>query len=218
MMQDTDAQRANMVATQLRTNDVTDIRIRAAMLEIPRERFVPASVAPVAYMEGCLDAGRGRMILDARSFAKMLQLAAIRATDRILDVGCATGYSTAVLARLGARVLGLEEEADLARAAEENLAALGVGNANIVRASLRAGHRAGAPYDVIVLNGAADAVPDALLDQLGDGGRLVAILREGAAGHARLYVRHGHAISDRDAFDAQVPVLPGFAREPGFVF
>jgi protein-L-isoaspartate(D-aspartate) O-methyltransferase len=217
-MQDTAAQRANMVATQLRTNDVTDIRIRAAMSDIARERFVPAAIAPVAYMEGCLDAGRGRVLLDARSFAKLLQLADIRATDRVLDVGCATGYSTAVLARLGARVVGLEEDSDLARKAEENLAALEIGNAEIIRGTLRTGHSAGGPYDVIVLNGAADGRPDALLDQLGEDGRLVAIIREGAAGHARLYVRHHDAISDRSAFDAQVPALPGFAREPGFVF
>jgi len=115
------AQRANMVATQIRTNDVTDARVCRALLEVPREDFVPKALASLAYMESCVPLMRGRVLLDPRSFGKLLQLAVIAEDDSVLDVGCATGYSTAVIARLAARVVGLEQDTELAQIAAENL-------------------------------------------------------------------------------------------------
>jgi protein-L-isoaspartate(D-aspartate) O-methyltransferase len=217
-MLDTAAQRANMVAAQLRPNDVTDARIRDAMLTVPRERFVPGAMAPVAYMERCIPVGAGRVLLDPRSFAKLLQLAAIRPDDRVLDVGCGTGYSTAVLSLLAGKVVALEENPELAAGAEANLRALGVAHAQVVTGPLVQGCPDRAPFDVIFLNGAIETEPTTLLAQLKDGGRLVAIHRDGAAGHARLYLKHDGAIGERSAFDAQVPLLPGFEKPLSFVF
>ena len=217
-MLDTAAQRANMVATQLRPNDVTDARIRDAMLTIPRERFVPPGFAPVAYMEGCVPLGPSRVLLDPRSFAKLLQLAAIGPNDRILDVACGTGYSTAILSLMGREVLGLEEDAELAVRAADNLRALGLANARVVSGTLARGRPEEAPFDVIFLNGAIGREPQELLAQLGDGGRLVAISRDGAAGHGVIYLKHEGALGERRVFDASVPVLPGFEKPPSFVF
>ena len=217
-MPDTAAQRANMVAAQLRPNDVTDSRLRDAMLVTPRERFVPASFAPVAYMERCIPLGPGRVLLDPRSFAKLLQLADVGPGDRVLDVACGTGYSTAIAAALGREVVGLEEDEELAARAAHNLAALGLANARVVCGSLVSGCPDAAPFDVIILNGATEREPESLLGQLSDGGRLVAIQRNGAAGRAVIYLNHEGALGERSAFDASVPVLPGFEKPPRFVF
>ena len=217
-MLDTAAQRANMVAAQLRPNDVTDARIRDAMLTVPRERFVPAGFAPVAYMERCIPVGPGRVLLDPRCFAKLLQLASVGPNDRVLDIACGMGYSTAILSLLGREVVALEEDAELAARAEGNLSALGLTNARVVCGPLALGCPNEAPFDVIFLNGAIDREPTELLGQLGDGGRLVAISRDGAAGHAVIYLNHEGAFGERSAFDAAVPVLPGFEKPPRFVF
>jgi protein-L-isoaspartate(D-aspartate) O-methyltransferase len=215
-MLDSVQQRANMVATQLRTNDVTDARLIKAILAVPRERFAPGSLAALAYMEGCIPLGKGRVLLDLRAFGKLAQLAAIGPGDRVLDVGCGTGYSTAVLSELAAEVIGLEQDRDLAAAATENLR--GFANAEVACGHLADGLAAKAPFDVIFLNGAVETAPDTLLQQLRNGGRLVGIVRDGAAGHARVYLRHEGAIGERSAFDATVPVLPGFERSPSFAF
>jgi protein-L-isoaspartate(D-aspartate) O-methyltransferase len=215
-MSDYAAARLNMVETQVRPNDVTDIRIQKAMLEIPREEFVPARLRSVAYMEGCIEVAKGRWLLDARCFSKLAQLAGLRSEDLVLDVGCATGYSTAVLARAAHYVIALEEEPALAHEARAHLD--GIANAEVVEGRLTAGLPQRAPFDVIFLNGACDSRPEALLAQLKDGGRLVCVIREGAQGHAHLFVKGEDASSDRMAFDAQVPVLPGFERVAGFAF
>ncbi len=216
-MSDYAAQRLTMVDTQVRANDVTDTRIHQAMLDVPRESFVPGSSRIVAYMEGCVTVGQGRVLLDARCFAKLAQLAAIRSGDTVLDVACATGYSSAVLARLARHVIGLEQDAQLARAAAKALK--GVANAQIVQGTLAEGLPDRAPFDVIFMNGSAEHRPETLLAQLKEGGRLVCVMREpGGQGHATLFVKSDHALSDRIAFDADVPVLPGFERAPGFVF
>jgi protein-L-isoaspartate(D-aspartate) O-methyltransferase len=215
-MLDSARQRANMVATQLRTNDVTDSRLIKAMLAVPREDFVPHALAPLAYMEGCIPLGNGRVLLDPRSFAKLAQLAAIQANDNLLDVGCGTGYSTAVLARLAKQVTGLEQDKGLAAAAAKNLE--GVANVEVVSARLSDGFPAKLPYDVIVLNGSVETKPDSLLAQLANGGRLVCVFRHEAAGHACLYLKNDDAIGDRSTFDAQVPLLPGFEKARRFAF
>ncbi len=217
-MPDFAAQRVAMVESQLRTNDITDVRILKAMGEIPRERFVPPSLTAVAYMEGCVSLGKGRALLDPRSFGKLVQLAEVSGNDHVLDAGCLTGYSTMVLARLAAHVVGLEEDNEFKQAAEKNLAAFGAANAEIVHGPLDRGCPAKAPFDVIIVNGALEVSPDDLFAQLGQGGRLVAVVRDGAAGHACLFLKHQGALGERVAFDAQVPLLPGFAKGASFVF
>ena len=215
-------QRANMVA-QIRTNDVTDIGLQAAMLEIPRELFVPIAHQPMAYSDRSIEVARGRFLLDPRAFAKLVQLADIQPTDKVLDVGCATGYSTAVLASLAAQVTGLEQDADLVQTAGKALGALGIANAAVTEGRLAGGLSGEAPFNVIFVNGAVTDRPDTLLSQLADGGRLVCLYVKGNAGglkltEARLYVRTGDATGFRSAFDADAPVLPGFEKTAGFVF
>jgi protein-L-isoaspartate(D-aspartate) O-methyltransferase len=208
--------RANMVATQLRTNDVTDARLIKAMLAVPRENFVPEILTSLAYMEDCIALGGGRALLDPRSFAKLAQLAAITPLDRLLDIGCATGYSTAVFAHLAARTIGLEQDRDLATIAGKNLQ--GIANVELVCSRMRDGVPAKSPFDVIFINGAVEHVPESLIGQLADGGRLVCIVSGGGAGQALLLVKRGDAVSERRPFNAQVPVLPGFENARSFSF
>jgi protein-L-isoaspartate(D-aspartate) O-methyltransferase len=210
------ALRRNMVDTQLRTSDVTDPRILHAMGEVPREIFVPPAKRSTAYAERCVEVGKGRVILDPRCFAKLVQAAGIEDADNVLDVGCGSGYSTAVIARLAAYVMALEEDAALLQTANENLRA--VPNATLVNGPLAAGWAQSAPYEVILLNGAVDFVPKDLFAQLSEDGRLVCIVRTGASGQAVVHTRHNGAIGDRPVFDANAPVLPGFRRRQGFVF
>jgi protein-L-isoaspartate(D-aspartate) O-methyltransferase len=217
-MLDSTALRANLVAAQLRTNDVHDPRVLRAFMEVPRERFVPPEKQAEAYKEGYIDLGRGRVLNDPRSLGKLLQLAEIEETDSILDVGCATGYSTAVLAHLGARIFGLEIDPEFAKTADANLRELHLANGRILSGPLVEGFPPQAPFNVIFVNGAIEERPEALLSQLANDGRLVAIVREGAVGRGVLYVKHDGSISERSAFDAMLPVLPGFARKPRFVF
>ena len=215
-MSDFATQRLAMVDSQVRPNDVTDLRLQNALLAVARERFVPAHLQAVAYMEGCVEVQAGRFLLDARSFAKLAQLAAIRPGDTVLDVGCATGYSSSVLSHLAANVVALEEDPRLVGLARENLR--GTANVGLVQGALTAGHRPLAPYDVIFVNGAVGVRPGSLLAQLKDGGRLVCIASYRSAGRACLYVRTDAAFSECDAFEAQAPLLPGFTKAPGFVF
>ena len=209
-MLDSAARRANMVATQLRTNDVTDSRLLGAILDVARESFVPDQLTGLAYMEGCIPLARGRVLMDPRSFGKLAQLAGVNEEDAVLDVGCATGYSAAVFARLAARVIALEHDTEFADAAAGNLR--GLANVEVVKGPFTQGAPARGPFNVIFLNGAVERRPDALLDQLADDGRLACIMRDGAAGHAYLYVKHDGAIGERSAFDAQLPVLAGFEK------
>src|SRR5215472_16795992 len=154
-MLDTASQRATMVASQLRPNDVTDARIRDAMLTVPRERFVPPSAAPVAYAEDCIPLGNGRVLADPRAFAKLLQLAAVRPEDSVLDVGCGSGYSSAILSMLAARVVALEEDAALAAQAETDRQGL-CPSVRVVRGPLPAGRPQEGPYDVVFVHGAVE--------------------------------------------------------------
>lgn len=216
-MPDHTIQRLNMVESQVRTNDVTDLRIQAAMSEIERERFVPAARQALSYADRPVEMARGRYLLDPRTFAKMAQLAEIEPTDRILDVGCASGYSTAMFSRLCADVIGLEEDAELVRIASQALLAYG-GNLRVVQGKLADGYPADAPYNIIFLNGAVEVVPDSLLHQLDEGGRLLTVVQNGPQGRATLYLREHGRVGSRTDFDATVPVLPGFERPRGFVF
>lgn len=210
-------QRFNMVESQVRTNDVTDVRIQDAMRDIPREKFVPGPKRALAYAESVIEVVPGRYLLDPRTFSKLVQLADIRSTDTILDVACGSGYSSAVLARLGARVTALEEDAELVRIASDALPFAGA-NVTIVQGKLSDGYRNTAPYDVIFINGAVELVPEALKAQLAENGRLVVVIRKGPQGRAHLFVRELGRIGSRPDFDATVPLLPGFREPAGFVF
>lgn len=217
-MPDYAAQRLNMVESQVRTNDVPEPRIQAAMAEIPRERFVPAAKRAVAYADVAVEVVQGRFLLEPRTLAKLLRLAEIGPEDHVLDVGCTTGYATAVLSRLAGKVTGLEVDADLVRVASEMLPAVGASNASVVQGSLTDGHLAGAPYDVILIEGAVETVPEAVLAQLAEGGRLVTVVRQDGQSRAHVYLRSAGHFGDRPDFDAAAPILPGFRKAVGFVF
>ena len=216
--------RRMMVDGQVRTSDVTDLRISAAMLELPRERFVPQGKAGLAYLDLDLPVtqpkpgGAARCLLKPMVLAKMVQAAGLGEDDHVLDVGCATGYSSALLARLAGSVIALEEDEALARLARENLAAVGAVNATVVSGPLTQGWQGRAPYDVIFVNGASEIVPHALARQLKEGGRLVAVVGRAPTGQAVVYRCVGGDISGWPIFDAAAPLLPGFAAPPVFVF
>ena len=218
------AARRMMVDGQVRTSDVNDLRIIAAMLELPRERFVPESKAALAYLDADVpvteaQAGKpARRLLKPMVLAKLVQAAAVQASDHVLDVGCASGYSSALLARLARSVIALEEEETLVRLARENLKAVGADNVTVVAGPLTQGWQGGAPYDVIFLNGATEIVPVGLDGQLKEGGRLVGVFAMTQPQRATIVTRsHGH-FGYRVLFDATVPVLPGMERRPAFVF
>jgi protein-L-isoaspartate(D-aspartate) O-methyltransferase len=208
--------RSRMVDSQIRPSDVTDLRLLWALQTVDRERFVPEKARDLAYADYDMPIARGRCLLKPRVFAKLVQQADIKPSDRLLDVGCGLGYSAAVLAELAGEVTALEQEPELAAAATKALAANG--KIRVVAGPLAEGYSAGAPYDVIVVEGATELQPDALLSQLSDGGRLVSILGGGPAGKAMLYKRSGEDLGERPLFDAGVSVLPGFAKPPAFAF
>ena len=209
--------RFNMVEAQVRSANVTDERIPAAMNAVPREKFVPTASRALAYADVPVAVAQGRYLLDPRSFAKLLQLAQVTATDRVLDVACGTGYSAAVLGRLAADVVALEQDADLVRIASELLANT-VGKVEVVQGGLIEGVKAQAPFDVIFVNGAIEQTPDILLGQLAEGGRLVTVMRESGQARAWLFVKQNGQVGRRPDFDADVPLLAGFKKAMGFIF
>jgi protein-L-isoaspartate(D-aspartate) O-methyltransferase len=215
-MTDFAAARRNMVDGQIRTADVTDLRLLWAFQDTPRERFVPPQSTALAYLDFDLPVAPRRGLIKPRLLAKMLQIADIAPTDRVLDVGTATGYGAAVLARVAAQVVALEEDAELAGAARGALS--GVANVQVVSGALAAGWAAESPYDVIVVEGATEVVPETLLRQLSDGGRLVCVLGGDQAAKVMLYLRSGDDVGGRAVFDAAAPVLPGFVKPPAFAF
>lgn len=214
-------QRKNMVESQVRPSDVTDRRIVRAMLEVPREAFVPAALKSVAYMDDAVrvsaDAGAGaRSMMAPRTLAKLLQLAAFEPTDVVLTIGCANGYASALIARIVQTVVALESDTVLAAAALETLASLSADNVAVVTGPLVEGYAAEGPYDAIVIEGAVAEPPRGLLDQLKDGGRLVAVVDQGPVGKAMLWRRLGDGFDSNAAFDASAPPLPGFERRHVF--
>ena len=223
-MEDFATARAKMVDSQLRTEDVTDYAILAAMGEIPRERFVPARMRPLAYIDedilvkDAAGATPARYLMEPAPFARLLQLATIMPSDIVLDIGCATGYSTAVLARLADSVVAVEEDPELAAQAGETLVDLGIANAAVVAGPIAEGYSSEGPYDVIFLGGAVEYVPESLFDQLKDGGRLVGVIGYGRAASATIFTRTEGEIGSRVAFNAHVCPLPGFVKPKAFVF
>ncbi len=216
---DFEAARKHLVDSQIRTSDVTDLRIQRAFEAVERERFLPAEVRAQAYVDRELVYAPGRSLITARDFAKLLDALDIKASDLILDVGCGAGYSSAILAQLGEMIVAIEPDPVLAAKAQENWAAAGVVNAAIVAADPAAGAAKQGPFDVIVIAGAIEVEPTDLLKQLKDGGRLGAIVRRGALAKATIWRRSGAAIASHEIFDAAAKtVLPGFTRPKAFVF
>ncbi|MFM2129543.1 MAG: hypothetical protein RL477_1089 [Pseudomonadota bacterium] len=218
-MIDFEMARRNMVDNQLRPNKVTDGRVIAAMLSIPRENFVPEALRGVAYVDEDVPVGKGRALMEPMVLARLLQAAEIAPSDVVLDIGSGSGYTAAVCARLAATVVALESDRELISDSQRLLSDLGVDNVVAVEGALGRGYPQQAPYDVIVLSGAVPEVPEDILGQLGPNGRLVAVIaRPGKASVACLARNCGGAISFVTLFDASVQYLPGFEREPGFVF
>jgi protein-L-isoaspartate(D-aspartate) O-methyltransferase len=214
-MSDYTTRRVMMVDTQVRPSDVTKYPIIEALLTVPREAFVPEAKREAAYVGENLDIG-GRVLLEARSFAKLLDALDVLPGERVLDLGCGLGYSTAVLARLAQTAVGVETDADLVARAQAALAGQGIANATVQSGALEAGAAKAAPFDVIVIEGGVQEVPVALLAQLAEGGRIGAIFMAGALGTAKVGHKADGKVSWRSAFNATAPVLSGFATKPSF--
>ena len=237
------AARSTMVDCQLRPNKVTSSAIIEAFQTIPREAFLPEEKRAIAYVDEDLTVVPGRSMIEPMVLARLLQAADLDPQDLVLEVGCATGYGSAILSRLGATVVALEEDPALIQQANAALSGLEIDNVVVVEGALREGYAKQAPYNVILITGGIAEVPKTIQDQLADGGRLVTVLREDqgvspglsgglsgglsaglsagvslGVGQACLFRRSGEQLSKRSLFDAATPALPGFAREPGFVF
>jgi protein-L-isoaspartate(D-aspartate) O-methyltransferase len=207
--------RRAMIASQLRTTGTNDPRVLAAMGEVPRERFVPAQRRPLAYADALVPLKPGRDLNNPMALGRLLTEASSQEGERALVVGAATGYAAAVLARLVDSVTALEEDPDLAAAARENLAGIGV---RLVEGQLTEGVRDGAPYDLILIDGAVEFVPDALVEQLVDGGRLAAGLLDRGVTRLAIGRRAGEGFGMASFTDAACAVLPGFAKPRAFTF
>jgi protein-L-isoaspartate(D-aspartate) O-methyltransferase len=216
--------RQAMVDSQVRVNDVTDQRILAAMLELPREKFVPSARAELAYLDEDIPlrpAGSvkpARYMLKPMVLAKLVQALSLSESDHVLDVGAASGYSGALLGRLARSVIALEEDAEFVPIATRLLASITAANVKVVSGPLVAGSPKDAPFDAILLEGSVEIVPAALTESLKEGGRLAAVVGTGRSAKAMVYLRSGKVVSARPVFDAAVPPLPGFAAPREFVF
>jgi protein-L-isoaspartate(D-aspartate) O-methyltransferase len=216
-MTDFSTRRMMMVDTQVRPSDVTKFPVIDAMLRVPREVYVPRDRREAAYVGENLTLAPGRVLLEPRTLAKLLDALDIQPDETVMDLGCAYGYSAAVLARLAHTVVAVEEDAAIAAEAQQTLAAEGVDNAAVIAGALAAGAAKHGPYDAITVEGGVEEVPQAILDQLRDGGRIGAIFMDGALGIARIGYKLDGGVTWRHAFNATAPVLPGFARRRGFV-
>lgn len=204
--------RTMMVDTQVRPNDVTQYPLIEAMLTVPREEFVPDARRSVAYSGENLPLGHGRVLFEPRTLAKMVDALAIQPTDLVLDLGCGYGYSAAVLAQVAQAVVAVEDQAELVREAETRLAAAGVDNVVVLEGALGIGNPKQGPYDAILIGGGAvEQVPDALIDQLKEGGRIVALFLEGNLGIVRSGLKVNGRINWRYRFNAFAPLLSGFS-------
>lgn len=218
-MLDYAAARAHMVSGQIRPNKVTDSRLLEALSSVPRETFAPGSLRSVAYGDGDLPIGSGRYLPAPMVTARLIQEAGVRPGDAILDVAGGTGYTAALLGRLGRSVVAVESSSSLAIAASAALADAGADNVTVVNAPAEGGWPSQAPYDVIVVNGGVGFVPEALFDQLAEGGRLVAVVaQQEQVGRARLYLKCDGNVSSRILFDASLPLVPGFCVTNTFLF
>lgn len=216
-MTDFAARRMMMVDTQVRPSDVTKFPIIDAMLSVPRETFVPRDKREAAYMGENVVLRQGRVVLEPRTLAKLLDALDIHPDEMVLDLGCGLGYSAAVIARLADAVVAVEEDEAMATEAQQLLSQASVDNAAVIVGPLANGAAKHGPYDVITVQGGVETIPAALIDQLKEGGRIGAVFMEGALGVARVGYKSDGKVSWRFAFNAAAPVLPGFAAARSFV-
>jgi protein-L-isoaspartate(D-aspartate) O-methyltransferase len=214
---DYETRRIMMVDTQVRPSDVTKFPIIEAMLHIPRELYVPVARREAAYMGENIDLGGGRVVMEPRTLAKLIDSLDVQRGDVVLDIGCGLGYSTAVLARLAEFVVAVEDDPARADAAQATLSDQGVDNAAVMTGPLATGAAKSGPYDVVLLQGAVEVMPQAILAQLREGGRIGCLFAEGALGVARIGLKTDGRVTWRFAFNAGAPVLPGFGQQPAFV-
>jgi protein-L-isoaspartate(D-aspartate) O-methyltransferase len=224
-MMDFAAARANMVESQVRTSGITDHRVLAAFSAIPREEFVPPERRAIAYVDDDLlikpanGSHPPRYLMEPMVLARLVELAKVRPSNKVLHIGCGSGYGTEILASLARDVLGVDEDAELVAKARALLSARGIANVQVIQAPHAQGAPDAGPFDVILIEGRIPAIPPSLLDQLSEAGRLVAVVGERAVATAMLCSRHGKATSARSVFEAAVRRLPGFVVErPAFVF
>jgi protein-L-isoaspartate(D-aspartate) O-methyltransferase len=213
--------RRMMVDSQLRTFDVNDIALLDAMGSVPRERFAAAGRENLAYIDQDILVAAGaerRFMLSPMVQARLIQALALEPGRKVLDVACGLGYSSAVIAELGVEVIGLESAEEIAGEARRRLASIGLAGVTVAVGPLDKGLAGEAPFDAILVNGAVERRPDALLSELADGGRLVCIMGRGRSAEATLFVRTGDSFGLRSLFDAAAPSLAAFQQDPGFVF
>lgn len=215
--------RQRMVDNQIRTTDVTSHALLDSLLSVAREDFVPEDMKALAYIDKDIEltAGAGaapRYLIDPSPLAKLLQEAGFTENDNVLDVGGGTGYVSAVISNIVSQVTCLEQDADLAASAKETLAAGGYDNVTVASGDLQVGHKAGAPYDAIFVNGSIEVEPESLFDQLAEGGRMIAVVGRGGAAQAFLFLKENNQVSSRKLFNSAIPALPGFECEAEFVF
>ncbi|MBI4184596.1 MAG: protein-L-isoaspartate O-methyltransferase [Proteobacteria bacterium] len=211
--------RRRMIDCQLRPSGVRNPAVLAAIAEVPREVFVPRHLRGVAYVDEDIEIGKGRYLMEPLVLARLLEAAELKPTDVALQIGCGTGYTAVVLARLVSTVVAVESDRELVERANALLAELGADNAAVVHAPLADGYPGQAPYDVIFLSGGAARLPERITAQLAEGGRLVGVFVGGdGVGRARVITRQGGMIGSREVFNAATPVLPGFTAETEFVF
>lgn len=215
-MTDFATRRLMMVDTQVRPSDVTEFPIIDAMLSVPREAFVPRDRIEAAYAGDHVDLGEGRVLLDPRCFAKMLEAVDLSNSDLVLDVGAGLGYSSAIIARIAEAVVAIEENTDMADEAQSILSEQHADNVVVHEGPLTEGAAEHGPYNVIIVEGGIEVLPDALSEQLREGGRIVCLFMENALGTVRVGHKLDGRISWRYAFNASAPVLPGFARAAEF--
>lgn len=220
-MSDFSVLRRKMVDNQVRPSDVTDHQLIAAMLDVPRERFVPSAERPLAYADRDIRLGGedgGRFLMAPAGLALLIQALETGPDDVVLDLACGTGYSSAILSRLAGSVVAVDDDPEFVRIAETNLSELALDNVAVVEANLPDGYAAEGPYDGILVAAGVEYVTTALTDQLSDGGRLVVVEYTGGPGRALLYERSGATVAKRPLFDLDAPVLAQFKRVPAFIF
>ena len=215
-MFDFNAARETMLDCQIRTSDVTELKVQAAFRAIPREKFVPKAKMALAYGDANVDLGDGRWMMKPRDFAKMVDAADIQSTDIVLNIACGRGYSVAVLAHLAETVVALESTDEFVEKATQLLDQCEVTNAAVVKGDLKAGAREHGPFDVIFVNGAINDIPHAWIDQLATGGRIIVPIGNGPVCRVHIFTKSGDTLGERVVFDAGIPMLPGFEKEAAF--
>jgi protein-L-isoaspartate(D-aspartate) O-methyltransferase len=212
------AARQHMIDSQIRTNKVTDATVIGALASLPRELFVADTHRKLAYIDRPVPMGAGRRMMEPMYLARLLQTAELQPNAKALVVGAGTGYATAILSKLVAKVTALESDAALAARARSAIEGLGITNAKVVEGELTAGRANEAPFDFILIDGAVEVVPDTLTAQLAAGGILACVVMKTSMGHGVLITKADGVLTRREIFDAETDVLPGFTRPQRFVF